>query len=141
MLQGVTVVQVLMTPIIGLSKSASSMPVARSMARAGARAGPAVMASEDLRWSCVIRVFRGSKHKKPRSGFRERGFLSASWRGLSSGRRAYRSRYGRDNKYKYEEEEAERVHPLAHQGGGRGYRQGKRFGHHNQLFNLYCAAT
>jgi len=105
MLHGVTVVHVLMTPINGLSKSASSMPVARIIARAGARAGPAVMASEVLRLSWVIVVFRGSKHKKtplrvPGAGF----FVSAGWRGLSSGRRAYRSRYGRDNKYKYEKE-------------------------------------
>ena len=39
-LQGMTSIQVLATPIRGLRKSSSVRPVARSMARAGARSGP-----------------------------------------------------------------------------------------------------
>src|SRR5580704_4388514 len=42
MLQGVTSFQLLATPICGLSQSASVIPTARSMARAGARVGPSV---------------------------------------------------------------------------------------------------
>ncbi len=43
-LQGVIVLKLLATPTIGLSKSASEKPTARSMARLGVRATPAVMA-------------------------------------------------------------------------------------------------
>lgn len=42
MLHGVTSFQLDATPTWGLSKSASPMPIARNMARAGARRGPSV---------------------------------------------------------------------------------------------------
>jgi len=45
MLQGETLDQVWTTPIIGRARASSSSPVARSMARAGACAGPDLMAS------------------------------------------------------------------------------------------------
>lgn len=65
MLQGVTVVQVLTTPIIGLSKSPSSIPVARSMARAAARAGPLVIASDVLFQFRVIELSVRQTRKTP----------------------------------------------------------------------------
>ncbi|MFT6660055.1 MAG: hypothetical protein ACJA0K_000027 [Maricaulis maris] len=116
------------------------MPVARNMARAGARAAPAVMASEDLRLSWVIRVFRSQNAKNP-APFSGAGFFCLLVRGLSSGRRANRSRYGGGNKYKYEKEEAERHRPLARQGSGRCYRQGVRVDHRIGFPELYCGAT
>jgi hypothetical protein len=46
MLQGVTSFQLLATPTCGLPKSSSVMPMARSMARAGARSNPSVTSYE-----------------------------------------------------------------------------------------------
>ena len=53
-LHGDTSDQVWITPTKGLAMAASSSPVARSMARAGARAGPDLIASLCI-WSWILR--------------------------------------------------------------------------------------
>ena len=60
-------------------KSASCMPVARSMARAAARAGPLVIASDVFFELCVIEAFRAAKHEKPRSQVPGAGFFVSAF--------------------------------------------------------------
>ena len=55
-LHGPILVHVLKTAIIGPSKFSSSMPVARSMARAAARLGPLTIASLRLVWGVLFDV-------------------------------------------------------------------------------------
>ena len=72
MLQGVTVDHVFTTAMIGPLSSSSPIPVARSIARAGALAAPLVIASD--RFVVIVRSFfpeRTAGHEKTRS-FRER---------------------------------------------------------------------
>jgi hypothetical protein len=78
-LQGVTSVHVFATATSGRSMSAPERPVARSMARAGARAGPFFMTSLNtlsILHACPerLRGARGRK-KKPRDLDEVRGFL------------------------------------------------------------------
>jgi hypothetical protein len=53
-LQGVTSIQVFAIPTSGRDRAPSSSPTARSMARAGARAGPSVIARERCPGSKVM---------------------------------------------------------------------------------------
>ena len=65
-LQGFIVEWPLATPTIGLSKSPSPKPTARSMARLGERAGPWVMSLERrlVRWSAMA-FSSGTRESKP----------------------------------------------------------------------------
>ena len=77
-LHGVIVDHVFTTAIIGLAKSSSVRPVARSMARAGARLGPLVIASLRLAgWSVNSGPFlwsgTGPPNEKPPLPGRKRG--------------------------------------------------------------------
>ena len=49
MLQGVTMLQVEAIPTMGLAKSSSLKPTARSMERLGARSGPSTRTAENFR--------------------------------------------------------------------------------------------